>query len=88
MKIGRFILNPLNKFLYVLILQDAFYCMVIIKQLSFGKSRVDLPMTNSMKQHYVPTLKCARDHMMLARFFGQWACAQRTGVHIVHYDGA
>lgn len=69
MKIWRFASYPVNKFLYVLIFQDAFYRMVIIKQFPLNERSVYLSVTNSMEEYYVPTFKCAGDQMMLAWFF-------------------
>jgi len=69
MKIGRLIFYPFDKFSYIVIFQDTFNCMVIIKQLPLGKSRVYLSVTNSMKEHNVSSFKCVWDQMMLAWFF-------------------
>lgn len=75
MKVRWFIFYPFDKFLYVLIFQDALYRVVIIKQLPLRERSVYLSVTNSMKEYYVPTFKCAGDQMMFAWFFSKSAIA-------------
>ncbi len=71
MKIRWFVLNPCNKFSYIAVFQDALYRVVIIKQLPLSERSVYLSVTNSMKEYYVPTFKCAWDQMMFAWLFSK-----------------
>ena len=50
MKLWRLVPQPFNKFLYILVFEQAVNCVVIIKQFSLSEICVDLSMTYSMQE--------------------------------------
>ncbi len=68
MKIGRFVLDPLDKSPDVVVFQYALYCVVVVKQLTLSECSMDLPMAYSMQKNSFFAFKCFRNEVVLAWF--------------------
>ena len=84
MKFRGFSLDPFNKLLYILVFKQPVYCIVMIKQLSFRKIGVNLPMTDSVEQDNVFAFKCFWYEMVLAWFFRKRPVAKWAELDVIH----
>jgi len=84
MKFGGLIPNPFNEFLYIIVFEQAVYCVVVITQLSFRKISMNLSMTNAVKHYNFFAFERFWYEMMFAWFFRKRAVAKAAEFNVIH----